>query len=374
MKSFRKWIYKIIAVILCLIGLVTIRKIKNIEENTDGVKKVKYNLDYSIDYDKLNCEVNVETTQYLDGYMITLEEYSKIKKKEAKKELKDIKILLGNKLYKEMIKGLNSSYFSGYCRNEYNKVYNVLQMLFSDISAVDKLFEESKLKDINNKCNSDSCEVVEYINKYAKGKVKELLLESHMKYETLINKQELTDKQKKSIEDNIAMYYAKDLCENKDYIDSLKVRVRITPYNEYKSNKKTNNYNELIITDKNNKILNYITLYKCYNFFDEALGLNSYRNKLAVENEKKKFKRVTTFSICNYDDKEKLRLEYEIINCKHVIKQSSERKSELLEKVELHFKEKNLMEKIEKKKEKNKNGNISMEEFLEKSGISENEK
>lgn len=354
-----------------LIGIVSIVIISIIliNFNNNSIDKATHNMKYDINYDKLTCEVQVDSTQYLDGYIITLDDYKKIKKKQAKEEIDNVKVLLGDQLYKDMTDGLDSDYFAGFCQNEYNKVYNMLQRLFSDTTAIEKLYKETKIKEPAKECSNDSCNIIEYINKYSKGTVKELLLESHMKYEALISKQKLTDEQKEQVEDITETYYAKDLCENKDYIDSLKVRVRITPYKEYKSNSKTKNYNEVIITDKSSAILNYITLYKCYNFYDDALGLTNYRDKLAVENGKKKLKRISTFYLCGLNDKDKFRLEYEVIDCKHNVKQSSEHMNELRKKAEIHLKEINLMKKIEEIKEKNSDYDISIEDFINKTGM-----
>ena len=329
----------------------------------------EYNIQYDVDYDNLQYEITVESTQYLDGYIISIEDFTKLKKNQAKEELNGIRELLGNKLYKKMLECLDSKYFKGYCENEYGKTYNVLQNLFSQVTAINTLYEESGLKTIRKECLSDDCEILNYIDKYTTGEVNEILKQAHMKYETLIENESDKDFDTEEIEKLETMYYAEDLCTNMDYVDRIHVRIKMIQTSVYKDNKKSENYNLVNITNKNSDVLKLLTLYKCYGFYDEDFHMNNYRNKLAMKNGKKKNKRVTTFSICNMNDEDSFRLEYEILDCKHTIKQFAELEDELHEKAVIHLKEKNLMEKIENLKSNGEDYSISIEDFIDGLGL-----
>ena len=95
-----------------MLGLVVIAWILVLIGSDD-----EYNIQYDADYDNLQYEITVESTQYLDGYIISIEDFTKLKKNQAKEELNGIRELLGNKLYKKMLECLDSKYFKGYCEN-----------------------------------------------------------------------------------------------------------------------------------------------------------------------------------------------------------------------------------------------------------------
>lgn len=322
-----------------LIGITVIAAVSLISINL--YSNSKYNIEYT------DIEYNIETQENynLSEYMISMEEFIELKKNERREQLSRIKPLIANNTYKSMVKGIETEYFQAYCISQYEVMYRNIQNMMAQMAYITK--EYDSITDINklDKCIVEDCVVTDYINKHMKGSLKDLLMDTHYKYESLIayNAESIES----ANEDYITMFYNEYLCTDLSHLSDINVSIVKYPLGyENKTDKEleTLKFWGIVKTThlgiKDKELLKELDLYKCHNYYDSNLmeiATDSMYSFTLSDTFEPVYSRRIIYTLCGLNEEDRIYVEYTVDNSRHTnIKTKDEMREELESKAKIY--------------------------------------
>lgn len=268
---------------------------------------------FAINYKNMEYTINTQESYNLKEYMISIKDFTDLTRKEHREYLEKIRPLLNDETYKSMVKGLDTDYFNAYCRVEYDKMYRNIQDMMLQMPYITDEFNSIKGIEKVNKCVVDDCLVVDYINKYMRGSLRDLLIDTHYKYESLIKN--YADDLKKANQSYMDMFYNEYLCKDTSHLSDIEVTLEqhsTISGSEDKTSKK--------LGIDNLEALKELDLYKCNNYYDSNmrdLAQNAIITFAVDNNFKPVYTRNWTFTLCGLNDKDKADIDYTVDSATH---------------------------------------------------------
>lgn len=269
---------------------------------------------FAIEYGSMQYTIDTQENYNLKDYMINIKEYTELTRREHKEYLDKIRPLLNDTTYKSMVKGLNTDYFNAYCRVEYDKMYRNIQDMMLQMPYITDEFSSIKGIEKVNKCMvEDDRLAVQYITKYMRGSLRNLLIDTHYKYESLIKN--YADDLKTANQDYIDMFYNEYLCKDTSHISDIEVTINqhsTIPGDTTTVSKK--------LGISNLEALKELDLYKCHNYYDSNI-MSMAQNAMITFTVDNSFKPVYTrngsFTLCGLNDKDKVDIDYTVDSATH---------------------------------------------------------
>ncbi len=288
----------------------------------------------AVDYSKLDYKVNVTEKTNIADYLVGFDEFCEIMKQNRIDELTKLKPIIGKSdndknmqvdIYQNMIDGLDSEYFRAYCESEYQRLYVNISNMLSQMPYINAEWEKYSDTDIKllDKCVVPDCDVIDYYEKYVTGDILDMLVDAHLKYESMIQYEaNLISEPDKDYKE---MFYLEKICTNTDYIDNIELDLKFTDNDDKLYGTKTVKVKNGEFTDELKKAIEGLDLYRSYDFYDGEFAhiASNAVNSLCVEYDKdmqiKYIKDLEfDYSLCDQLDANDLfKLNLKIKNIKH---------------------------------------------------------
>lgn len=233
-----------------------------------------------IDWDSLEAspsENEAKDNDKVEG-VIEFEDYFSTRKADARESISKISGLLETDVHENLLVGVESQYFADSCAYDYIDMTYEIDQLLTEATYINSLYDAYKRESgieyveicIGQK-DGEKCSLYKYIIKYTSGELKNYLLETHAKWESLVknamDKTEVTDSY-------LNLFYQDSICDNYDYLEDIEVDVATVTNSELDYGIDVLNQNKKKLHSKKlSKIeldyLKQLELYKDLDFYDE---------------------------------------------------------------------------------------------------------
>lgn len=253
-----------------------------------------------IDWNKLNVpsDNTIDSFSSMTNTIISLKEFIEIKKVEKRNSLDDIREALPNYVYTNLVKGIESKYFEDYLKLKYKESYKLLQNMLNEALHINKLYETKEDINYTEEIITGNSSVIDFINTYSDDSIKDLLLNSYFKLESMI-KREASNTNYVS-EELVEMMYQEYLSKDYDSLEYIDIIVETKPLNISNITDNSlidyiNNKNKRLITLDNIKVLKQMELYKTYKYYNglDTKAKNS-RDLITLTSDGEKINSITT--------------------------------------------------------------------------------
>ena len=230
-----------------------------------------------VDYSTLKYDVKLTEKTNTADYLIKFKDFCKVMADNRRDELSKLKPIIDKgendsdmniDIYDNMISGIDTEYFRAYCASEYQRLYANVSNMLAQMPYINMEWEKYKDKGIKklDACVIPDCDVLDYYKKYVTGDMYDMLVDAHLKYESMINYE--ANQIKDADKDYKEMFYLENICTDVDNIQDIDLTLTFKNSDGASFGSKKCIVKDGNIGERERGILENIELYRSYDFYD----------------------------------------------------------------------------------------------------------
>lgn len=177
------------------------------------------------DYTKLSAvETAQDSTSITEG-TVSISSFRELTGENTLDFLERIRPVLGDNLYTQLLGGMSTDYYSEATKLDYQDLSVKVDDMLVEAGLINALYNKYRLSyegmvDFDGCASGEACEMLQFINKYTSGELKDFLMTAHGHWESLVyyemQNQEVTD-------GYLKLFYQDEICNNFEYLQNYDV-------------------------------------------------------------------------------------------------------------------------------------------------------